>query len=97
MSGTVRIALVALALSLGVLAAGPPATAQSVSVGINLGGIAFGFTDGYWDRDHHWHRWENARQAAAFRAQFHDHYYGWRHDRDEGQGWHSEDRWWEQH
>jgi hypothetical protein len=89
------MALVALALTGGMLAAGMPARAQNVSVGVNLGGIAFGFNDGYWDRDHHWHRWHNAQEAAAWRAQNHDHYYAWRHDRDEGQGWRSEDRWWE--
>jgi hypothetical protein len=34
-----------------------------------VGGIAFGYSDGYWDREHRWHGWRDAQEAAAWRAE----------------------------
>jgi hypothetical protein len=88
-------ALFAAALAGGALTAGAPAIAQ-VGIGVDLGGIAFGYNDGYWDRGHHWHRWHNRREASEWRAQNRDHYYARRHDREPGQGW-RDDNYWDHH
>lgn len=89
-----KAALVAAALAGGSLAVGSPAMAQSVGVTVAPGGIAFGYTDGYWDQAHHWHAWKNRAQADRFRADNRAHYYAWKHDRDHDQGWRANDHWW---
>jgi hypothetical protein len=95
MKRLVITALLTLALAGGSLPVAAPAMAQ-VNVGVDVGGIAFGYTDGYWDRDHHWHAWRNRREAAEWRAQNRDHYYAMRHDRVDGHGW-REERYWDHH
>ncbi len=93
----IKTALLALALAGGSFTAGHSALADNVTVAVGpTGGIAFGYSDGYWDRDHHWHAWRNAQEAATWRDANRDHYYEWRHDRDASMGWH-EEHWWEHH
>ncbi len=89
----IKTALLVLILAGGALSAMPPAGAQTVAVGVNLGGIAFGYSDGYWDRGHRWHAWRNHREMVAWREANAGHYYAWRHDRDRSMGW-REERWW---
>lgn len=72
-----------------------PAAADNVTVAVNPGGIAFGYADGYWDRERNWHAWRDAREAEAWRREHREHYYEWRHDRDEDHGWRDRDRWWD--
>ena len=74
-----------------------PALAANVTVGVGPGGIAFGYSDGYWDTGHRWHAWASAAEAAQWRAANRAHYYAWKHDRDPGAGWRDKDRWWEHH
>ena len=91
-------ALVALALAGTSLIASAPAAA-AVDFSITMGNAAFGYSDGYWDRDHRWHRWRNRAETEYFRDHYSDHYYAVRHDRDRkdrDQGWRNE-RWWENH
>ena len=66
-----------------------PAHAQGV-VGIHLdvGTVAFGYRDGYWDRGHHWHHWRNYGEARSYRHAQGSQYNNWNHDRDSDQGWH---------
>jgi hypothetical protein len=90
----VKAALVAAALAGGSLAAGLPAMADNVAVTVAPGGVAFGYSDGYWDQGHHWHVWQNKDQAARFRAENTAHYYSYKHDRDHDKGWHDNDHWW---
>jgi hypothetical protein len=71
--------------------------AQNVAVGVDGGGIAFGFNDGYWDRSHRWHGWRNREEAAQWRAENGAHYYAWRHTHRRYAGWRETDRWWEHH
>jgi hypothetical protein len=93
----IKTALVALAVAGGSIAASHSVLAENVTVAVvPAGGIAFGYTDGYWDRERKWHAWRNAQDAAAWRAEHREHYYEWRHDRDPDQGW-REERWWETH
>ena len=71
--------------------------ADNVTVGISNGGIAFGYSDGYWDRDHEWHNWENKEAAERYRAENKDHYYERKRDSDRDAGWRESDRCWEHH
>jgi hypothetical protein len=89
-----RSAFLALALTGGSLAVALPATAADVSVGVSPGGIAFGYSDGYWDQGHQWHKWHDQRQAAEFRKENHEHYYAHRHDADRDHGWHENEQYW---
>jgi hypothetical protein len=94
----IKAALVAVALAGGSLAATAPAeAAENVTIAAGPGGIAFGYSDGYWDRDHHWHKWRNREEAAHWREENREHYFDRRHDRDHDQGWREGDRYWEHH
>ncbi len=94
MKRPVTVALLTVALLGGSFSAGPTAMAQNVAVGVDVGGIAFGYNDGYWDRGHNWHAWRDRREAVQWRAENRAHYYAWRHDRRRDMGW-REERWWE--
>ena len=65
-----------------------PARADNVAVTFDPNGVAFAYTDGYWDRDHHWHAWHAPTDRRAYMKDHHDHYYAWKHDRDKDMGWH---------
>ena len=97
MNKSIKALVLGLALVGGSLAANLPAQAADVTVGIGGGGIAFGYNDGYWDRAHNWHAWQNKEEADRFRTENHDHYYDWKHDRDGDKGWHDSERYWEHH
>jgi hypothetical protein len=94
----IEVAVVALAL-LGVpLAVGMPVPAHAdVHVSIDPGSVAFGYSDGYWDRDHRWHDWRNREETDWYREHYRDHYYNRKHDGEREQGWRSTDRWWDRH
>ena len=75
--------------------AGAATSLAGCVIGPGGGEVAFGYNDGYWDRDHHWHGWESAQQAARFRDANGNHFYNRRHDQDREQGWNDNDRYWE--
>jgi opacity protein-like surface antigen len=54
---------------------------------VNLGGIAFGYRDGYWDNGHTWHNWRRSGDYRKYRDQSGSNYHNWRHDRDGNDGW----------
>ena len=62
-----------------------PAAARAV-VGIDFGGVAIGYRDGYYDQGHRYHRWAH-RDAARYRAQYHDNYRDMTHSRDRHRSW----------
>jgi hypothetical protein len=93
-----KMALIALAMGTSTFSLGLPAMADNLTVAVGpAGGIAFGYRDGYWDRGHNWHAWENRRAAAAYRAENREHYYEYRHTRDHDGGWRDHERYWETH
>ena len=96
MRRSLKAAVVALALAGGALTLSP-ARAAEVGISINPGGVAFGYNDGYWDRNHRWHAWRRPSDADWYRTHYAEHYYDWRHDRDNDRGWHGNDRWWTPH
>ena len=96
MRTSIKVALMALGLAGGAFAVGQPAVADNVTVTVAPGGVAFGYSDGYWDTAHNWHAWRNAEESAAWRREHAEHYYEWKHDRDASMGW-REERWWANH
>ena len=94
----IGFALVALALVGAPLAAVTPSAArEAANISINPDRIAFGYRDGYWDRDHHWHKWRNRQDANWYKAHYGEHYYDRTHGQDKAKGWHEADRWWDRH
>ena len=89
-----KAALVAALLAAGTLGATAPAHA-AVSVQFDAGNVAFGYSDGYWDRGHQWHRWPSAAARNNWREHNRGHYYSRAHTRDHGGGWRDNDHWWE--
>ena len=49
-------------------------------VTFDIGNVAVGYSDGYYDNDHNWHRWAHPADAQHFRAAHKDTYHTWRHD-----------------
>ena len=94
MKRTIQAMLVAVALTAPAFA--PLAAKADVSVTFNPGGVAYGYSDGYWDREHSWHRWPNATAAREWREHNRTHYYAYHHDRDHDMGWRN-DHWWDRH
>ena len=59
----------------------------TTGVTFSFGDVAFGYRDGYWDNDHRWHKWRNARDHRSYRDQYRDNYRDGYHHRYRGQGW----------
>lgn len=93
---TVRVVFVAAAVALAAPAFVPLPAQAEVSVTFDAGNIAYGYNDGYWDRNHTWHAWPNAQAQSDYRAHYASHYYDKRHDADKDAGWRG-DNWWEHH
>ena len=75
MHKTLKIALAA------ALLAGSVGTADAaVGIGFNLGNVSVGFSDGYWDSNHHWHKWARRADMERYRTAHADSYHEWRHD-----------------
>ena len=92
-----KSALIALALVATPVMASAPAAAAGVDFSVSLGNAAFGYSDGYWDRDHNWHTWRNKDEAQYFRTHNAEHYAEVKHDKDpkdHDQGWRN-DRYWD--
>ena len=79
------LAFTAIPLATLVVAAG---TATADSVRFDVGNVAIGYSDGYWDRGHQWHDWKQMQDRDAYRAARNAEYHEWNHDRDKDMGWH---------
>lgn len=66
----------------------------AVAVQFDAGSVAFGYSDGYWDRNHAWHRWPSSATRNNWRTQNHGHYYTHAHSHDKAAGWRENDHWW---
>ena len=87
MHGLMKGAIVAIGLAGVTLATAETAEAARVGVSLDIGNVAFGYQDGYWDQGHHWHAWRNRREANYYRHASGAEYHAWRHDRDADHGW----------
>lgn len=52
----------------------------AVTVRFDVGNVARGYSDGYYDNDRHWHRWRHHADLEAYRAAHADMYHEWRHN-----------------
>ena len=52
----------------------------AVTVGFDIGNVALGYSDGYYDNDHHFHRWAHRADMNAWRSAHGEGYHAWRHD-----------------
>jgi Spy/CpxP family protein refolding chaperone len=68
-----------------------PAYAEGFAFSFDTGAVRFGYSDGWWDNDHHFHKWRNAREAREFRARFGDRYRAIAHSRARNAGWRDDD------
>jgi hypothetical protein len=85
MKTSFKMLIAASVLGTASLLAAAPATAQPTHFSFRVGDVAIGFNDGYYDRDHRWHGWRNAREHQWYRANYARNYRGWGHrgwDRD---------------
>ena len=64
---------------------GPPV--GTVGVSFDIGDIAFGYQDGYWDRGRHWHTWQNQDEMRFYQNSSGNRYYNYNHDHDSNNGW----------
>ncbi|HVA11791.1 MAG TPA: hypothetical protein VNF99_00940 [Stellaceae bacterium] len=99
MRRTIQLAsqIFGLAFVLGAALLAPTIAARAeVTVTFNPGGIAYGYNDGYWDRDHAWHAWPDRRAAEDYRSHDAQHYDDRKHDADKDGGWRG-DNWWKHH
>ncbi len=91
----IKGALLVVALAGAPAMVSAPAHAESVDFSVRLGNAAFGYSDGYWDREHRWHRWRNAAEHRYYREHYAEHYYKVRHDNDRRHNGWREERWWD--
>ena len=54
---------------------------------VDTGAIAFGYSDGYWDNSHNWHRWHDKSEMRAYRDRNGSHYYDRDHSHYDNDGW----------
>ncbi len=73
------IAAAAIAIAGATLTMSVPASA-AVGVSFDFGNVALGYSDGYYDRDHHWHRWAHRADMQRWQHDHADSWHGWRHD-----------------
>jgi hypothetical protein len=76
---TLKSATIAAALAIATLASANLASA-AVGVRFDIGNVAIGYSDGYYDNDHNWHHWAHSADARHYRAAHQDQYHTWRHD-----------------
>lgn len=79
-----RLGLVAAGalLAAGTLTTVPAQARDRVTFSIQLGDVALGYQDGYYDRDRRWHRWHSRAERDWYRAQRRDAYFHMRRDLD---------------
>ena len=78
----------AVAVALAGAAFGTSTIASAQSVTFDVGNVAIGYSDGYWDRTHNWHAWERPEHLTTYRAAKNAEFHEWKHDRDKDMGWH---------
>jgi hypothetical protein len=85
MKTSLKMMIAAGALGFAGLVASAPATtasAQGFALSFNIGNVAFGYTDGYYDNHRRWHRWRSTRERDWYMRNHRGSYHAMRHDRD---------------
>jgi beta-galactosidase GanA len=81
MKAIIPAIVISAVMSTATIALTPPAMAQ-VGVSINLGDVALGYRDGYWDSHHHWHHWSHPDDYKTYSHAHPGNYHDYNHDRD---------------
>ena len=82
MKNSFKALLAASTIIIGVAGLGAaPAMAQPRGFSFRVGDVAFGYTDGYYDRSRQWHRW-SSRERQWYSTHYRTNYRSMRHDRD---------------
>lgn len=63
------------------------AFAADTVITFDPGRVQYGYSDGYWTRDHTWHTWSHPKDVEVYRSHPGAVYHEWRHDRDPDMGW----------
>ncbi len=66
----------------GAFAVTDPARAADVTLSFQIGDVAFGYHDGYYDRHRRWHRWSSDAERDWYRRHYGPTYYPVYRDRD---------------
>lgn len=69
-------AIAALTTTLAVM----PAARAAVGISFDIGNVAVGYSDGYYDHDHHWHRWAHHADMQRWQHEHASDWHNWRHD-----------------
>jgi hypothetical protein len=64
--------------------------ARADEVIFSPGGVAYGYSDGYWTTKHEWRTWAKPEYVEVYRKSPGARYYEYRHDRDPDMGWRGE-------
>ena len=67
-------------MAASILAGSANIASAAVTVGFDLGNVAIGYSDGYYDSAHHWHKWRHRADMDAYRQAHADGYHEWRHN-----------------
>lgn len=59
---------------------------DSTNFAIILGGVMFGYSDGYYDQDRRWHTWRNKDERRWYQQNRRRSYYSMRHNQDRHRG-----------
>ena len=90
MRSVFQASLLAGAMGAAIMLAPSAAPAAGITIGFDVGNVAFAYSDGYWDHNHHWHRWHNHHERYLYMQDHADNYHGWVHTRDRDHGWHDD-------
>jgi hypothetical protein len=71
---------IAMAVAGAALVGGGTANAANVRARFDIGNVAVGFSDGYYDNDHNFHRWARSSDARRYRVAHKEQYHTWRHN-----------------
>jgi hypothetical protein len=74
-----KSAIIAASLACASLA-GTAGASAAVGVTFDIGNVALGYSDGYWDNNHHWHKWAHRADMLRYQKEHHENYHSWRHD-----------------
>ena len=87
MSKTLKNTVLAIALAGATALGAGTAFAVDAVVTFDPGTVQYGYTDGYWSRDHVWHTWSDPKYVEVYRHHPGAVYHEWKHDRDPDMGW----------
>jgi hypothetical protein len=79
MNMKITIAAAVIAIAGATLAMSGTANA-AVGVSFDFGNVALGYSDGYYDNGHRWHRWAHRGDGDHYRSMHADNYHEWRHN-----------------